>query len=245
VAIAVEENGNPVPGSPFTTDAEGRVAISVALDSLVVVTEDSETVPRGYVPLTEEASGVAYANPVQLDPVTEGYQWGLIFVNVPSTSRPTAEPASAGEAPASLEVINTDVVRALYEQVYSQGSLDLIDELYAPNYVEHQADSPAGREGVRSSLGALRAGIPDLTVTIEDITTAGDTVWVRSTMRGTHEGTIFGIPATGRVIEAAWFDVYQVVNGTIVAHWGVGDELGLMQQLGFALVPPTPATAGT
>jgi steroid delta-isomerase-like uncharacterized protein len=244
VGIIVEENGDLVPGGPFTTDADGRVLVHLASGSVATVTEDSGTVPREYEPLTQEVNGVAYANPVRLDPVTEGYQWGLIFVNVPSTARPTAEPRPADMEAASVEDVNTETVRALYEQVYSQGSLELIDELYAPDYVEHQANFPPGLEGVRRVVVALRTGFPDLEVAIEDITAQADKVWVLATMLGTHQGEIFGVPATGRVIEVRWFDVYQLADGKIVAHWGVGDELGLMQQLGFELVLPTPTASG-
>jgi predicted ester cyclase len=85
---------------------------------------------------------------------------------------------------------------------------------------------------------------PDLEVVIEEIAASGDTVWVRSTMRGTNLGEIFGLPATRRAVEISWFDVYQIADGKIVAHWGAGDELRMLQQLGFTLVAPTPTTAG-
>lgn len=231
VLVSVEEDGDLVTGNPFTTDEAGHFSVQVAVGSEVVVIEDPSTDPRGYEPLIGQVDGISYANPLRLDPVTEGDQWGLLFVNVPADS---LSPTAASTA----EDANARVVRALYEQVYSQGNLALIDELFAPNFVEHQADFPPGPEGVRSVVIALRAGFPDLQVAIEDITAQEDKVWVLATMRGTQQGEVFGIPATGRTVEVRWFDIYQLADGKIIAHWGVGDELGLMEQLGFTLVPP-------
>ena len=83
VAIAVTENGDPVPGSPFTTDVAGTLTLPVGLGSAVTVEEDPKSLPAGYEPLTLEANGVPYANPVQLDPAVAGA--AVLFVNVPST----------------------------------------------------------------------------------------------------------------------------------------------------------------
>jgi hypothetical protein len=43
--------------------------------------------------------------------------------------------------------------------------------------------------------------------------------------------------------EVRWFDVYQLASGKIVTYSGVGDELGLLQQLWFELVLPTPTAS--
>jgi hypothetical protein len=83
VAIAVTENGDPVPGSPFTTDVAGTLKLPVGLGSAVTANEDPKSLPAGYEPLTNEANGVPYANPVQLDPAVAGA--AVLFVNVPSS----------------------------------------------------------------------------------------------------------------------------------------------------------------
>ena len=83
VTIAVTENGDPVPGSPFTTDVAGTLTLPVSLGSAVEVREDPKSLPAGYEPLTQEANGVPYANPVQLDPAVAGA--AVLFVNVPSS----------------------------------------------------------------------------------------------------------------------------------------------------------------
>jgi hypothetical protein len=83
VTISVSENGAPVPGSPFTTDVAGIVVLPVSLGSAVEVGEDPQSLPSGYEPLTQEANGVPYANPVQIESATADAV--VLFVNVPES----------------------------------------------------------------------------------------------------------------------------------------------------------------
>jgi hypothetical protein len=99
VSIAVTENGSPHSGSPFTTDASGTLGVRVGLGSSVTLREDPESLPTGYEPLTQEANGVPYANPVQLDSAAAGT--AALFVNVPASVAATlnqgAQVVDAGE----------------------------------------------------------------------------------------------------------------------------------------------------
>ena len=83
VSIAVTENEKPLSGSPFTTDTDGTLAVRVGLGSAVTVKEDPKSLPSGYEPITQEANGVPYANPVQLDSATA--EAAVLFVNVPAS----------------------------------------------------------------------------------------------------------------------------------------------------------------
>ena len=53
-----------------------------------------------------------------------------------------------------------------------------------------------------------------------------------TTMRGTHRGDFFGLPATGREVTLTGVHIMRVADGKIVEHWGSNDDLGLMRQLG-------------
>jgi predicted ester cyclase len=78
---------------------------------------------------------------------------------------------------------------------------------------------------------------PDLHFTIEDIIAEGDTVVVRQTARGTHQGDLMGIPPTGKQVSGTGITITRVVNGKAVEDWFNGDDLGLLQQLGVVPVP--------
>ena len=43
---------------------------------------------------------------------------------------------------------------------------------------------------------------------------------------------MFGIPPTGREVQFESVDVMRVRGGQIVEHWGVGNLLCMLQQLG-------------
>src|SRR5215208_692531 len=93
-----------------------------------------------------------------------------------------------------------------YFSVFEQGNIDLLDELLAPDYVNHTPatpDLPTGPEGVKGVVSMFRSAMPDLKVVIEDMIAEGDKVATRYTLEGTHEGELFGVPPTGRRLRAS------------------------------------------
>jgi predicted ester cyclase len=62
----------------------------------------------------------------------------------------------------------------------------------------------------------------------------GDKVAARFTMRGTHQGTFFGVPPTGKKITVQAMNMYRLSNGKFVEEHGQPDMLGLLQQIGAA-----------
>jgi predicted ester cyclase len=132
------------------------------------------------------------------------------------------------------------VVRRLIDEGFSQGRLEVADELIADDCVEHQNFGPShapGAEGVKAVISSLRRAFSDFTLTIEDLTVAGDVVWTRNVATGTHDGPFMGNAPTGRPIRTDVVDILRVVDGRIVEHWGVPDRLGVLFQIG-AMQPP-------
>jgi predicted ester cyclase len=153
-------------------------------------------------------------------------------VTAPSVPRTATAPA------VTLAEANIATFRRAIEEGWSRGDAAVINELFAPDFIEHQAGIKPGRAGVIGASQALHAGFPDLRLTVEDVTATGDTVWARLRGTGTHEGPFQGAPATGRRIEITVIDVARIVDGRLVEHWGVADRLGLLQQIGLAPVGP-------
>jgi steroid delta-isomerase-like uncharacterized protein len=124
--------------------------------------------------------------------------------------------------------------------VWEQGNIDLVDELLAPDYVNHSPgipDQPTGPEGVKAVVSMFRSGMPDLRVIVEDMIAEDDKVAVRYTLEGTHEGELFGLPPTGRRLSIKSITVERVSEGKIREHWRITDSLDMMQQLGVIPVP--------
>jgi predicted ester cyclase len=124
-------------------------------------------------------------------------------------------------------------------EVINNNKFDLIDEIYAPNYVEHtpQPGVPPTREGFKQTAMALKKAFPDLRYTIEDTIDSGDRIVHRLTATGTMKADFAGMPATGK--NATWTEVHigRVVNGRVTEHWGVIDQLSMLVQLGVIQSP--------
>lgn len=129
---------------------------------------------------------------------------------------------------------NRALVRRFYDELVNAGELGLVDELFAPEFVEHEElpNLTPDRRGVREFLELFRRAFPDLTFTIEHLVADGDLVAAYLTMRGTHKEDFLGIQPTGRKISVRSFDLLRVSDGKFVEHWGVTDTMAMMQQLG-------------
>src|SRR5215208_8519377 len=127
-----------------------------------------------------------------------------------------------------------------YFSVFEQGNIDLLDELLAPDYVNHTPatpELPTGPEGVKEVVSMFRSAMPDLRVVVEDMIAESDKVATRYTLEGTHEGELFGVPPTSQRLSIKSMTVERVSEGRIQDHWRVSDNLDMMQQLGVVSEP--------
>jgi steroid delta-isomerase-like uncharacterized protein len=127
-----------------------------------------------------------------------------------------------------------------FAQVWAAGCLQIVDELAAPDIVVSYPFPPepiCGIEAFKAFLRQFVAALPDVTVAVDDMIAEGDKVAVRWTVRGTHDGPLLGLPATGRRVQVSGFAFYRIIGGKVVEETGIGNTLGLMQQLGAAIVP--------
>ena|SRR6266508_1290437 len=122
---------------------------------------------------------------------------------------------------------NKAVVRRFIESTLNNLDTALVDELFAPDYVNHLM--PGGREGFKQFLPMLRSAFPDLKMhtSIEHLIAEGDYVVVRATMHVTNAGK----EATG----SAGLGEFRLANGKIVEDWPLSDAGALMQQVGVTL----------
>ena len=133
---------------------------------------------------------------------------------------------------------NKAIARRWYEEVFNAGNLDLIHELFAPNFVDHDPVNPLpGLEGVRQVVGMYRGAFPDLHITVEDWVAEGDKVVTRFRAQGTHKGPLMGIPPTEKQVTVTGIDMLGFEHGKISEHWGNRDDLGMLQQLGAVPAP--------
>jgi steroid delta-isomerase-like uncharacterized protein len=131
------------------------------------------------------------------------------------------------------------VVRRNTEEVQGKGKFDVFEDLFADDFIDHtpQPDTTPDKAGVRKLYTYIRAAFPDFHAEIHWQLADGDRVTTYKTYHGTHEGPFLGVAPTHRRIHFETVDVMRVQNGKITDHWGVGNLLSLMQQIG-GWVPP-------
>jgi predicted ester cyclase len=121
---------------------------------------------------------------------------------------------------------NEQTVRALYQDVLSQGRLELLDTLFA---------NAAAAARIGASVRELRGGFPDIHYVLEDIVADGDRVAVRWHWTGTHEGTFRNIAPTSRAIRDSGMAIYTLHEGKITDVTLETDRLGFLQQIGAVI----------
>ena len=130
---------------------------------------------------------------------------------------------------------NKEAVRRTVEEAINKGELDVIDEVMDAGYVYHVPDNEVvGPDGFKLYVSMMRAALPDLQMTIEDMVAEGDTVASRFTINGTHHGHFMGIAPTGKKVEISEAVFIRFKNGKEVEAWPYTDTLSIYQQLGVS-----------
>ncbi len=121
---------------------------------------------------------------------------------------------------------NKAVVRRFIEGALNNLDASFVDELFAPDYVNHLV--PGGREGFKKFFPMIRSAFPDLKFhnSIEHLIAEGDYVVARVTFHFTNAGK-----------EATRSDLaeFRVANGKIVEDWPPSGTAELLQQVGVTL----------
>ena len=130
---------------------------------------------------------------------------------------------------------NRALTRRIFNEVWNEKKLSLIDELVSSDYVHHDsglATVQTGIEGYKQFVRLFLTAFPDIRFTIEDEISEGDTVVIRWTVTGTHRGDLPDLPATGKTISLSGISIARLRDGKGVESWNNWDGLGMMQQLG-------------
>jgi predicted ester cyclase len=119
---------------------------------------------------------------------------------------------------------NKAVIRKWIDGMWNQNNVALVEELFAPEWVNHTpgGDMP-GLDSIRKNVPGRWAEYPDLHMTVEDMLAEGDKVTVRVGMTGTKEG---------KRVETWYMTIRRLAGGKMVEGWTVGDSEHIKRQLG-------------
>jgi predicted ester cyclase len=128
----------------------------------------------------------------------------------------------------------------MFEEIINQGNLDVADELFTADFLDHgPMGDIQGREAFKGLVAQWRSAVPDVHCEVENVFGEGDLAgWlVRTT--GTHTGDGLGFPATGKPFETVSANIGRFRDGLAAEHWSEQGMLPMLVQLGM-MPPPSP-----
>jgi predicted ester cyclase len=143
-----------------------------------------------------------------------------------------AQSGEDAEGALSEEVAMTFAER--FDSIFDGGNFAIADEIFSPDFVGHLPLAPElDREGWKNYAASFYDAFPDLTQEINQVIVSKDRLVLHVTYTGTHEGPLFGIPATGNAVTLDGIGIFSFdENGLATENWALLDVVGLLAQIG-------------
>jgi steroid delta-isomerase-like uncharacterized protein len=129
---------------------------------------------------------------------------------------------------------NLKTTHIYFDEIMSQGKLELIEEIMTPDFqfiIPTQPAPIAGYDNMKGFVTYLRTAFPDITFTVEREIASDNKVATRWRIKGTHKGEFLGMPASGNVVEDYGIDIFTFEQGKIKTVHVNENDFGLFQQL--------------
>jgi steroid delta-isomerase-like uncharacterized protein len=97
-----------------------------------------------------------------------------------------------------------------------------------------------GNAEISVFLDSLFDAFPDLDYQLTHMVTRGDSVVAQFRMRGTHQNTFYGLPATQAAVEIPCLSMITMRNGKMLSDHCYFDNAMILRQMG--LMPPLSVT---
>jgi predicted ester cyclase len=159
----------------------------------------------------------------------------------PAPAHP-AQAATASWSGAGSARANEHVVEAFLQDVINEHHGDRAAGYLNPGmqWSGGTVGTVTGSANVAGLFAGVVAAFPDAHITIDDIFGQGDQVVVRVVVRGTQEGAILGIPASGRFVQWDGVDVYRLSHGKISDIWAGDDWTAILNDTATYKAPWIP-----
>lgn len=133
------------------------------------------------------------------------------------------------------------MLERMFQEIINEGKLDVADELFAEDFVDHgPMGDMTGRETFKQLVAQWRSAVPDVHCEVSNVIVDGDDVaWLVHTT-GTHTGDGLGFPATGKSFTTVSANIGRLRDGLAVEHWSEQGMFPMLTQIGIL---PMPATA--
>lgn len=131
-------------------------------------------------------------------------------------------------------VANKNLLLKYNKEVIENGDMEVLKQIASSDFINHSAPegmSP-GLDGIIYFFtDIIHTAFTDLKVEILDMVAEDDKVVTRKEIKGTHTGTLFGIPPTGKKVTIKVIDIFTVLDGKLKEHWGENNFGAVIQSL--------------
>jgi predicted ester cyclase len=129
---------------------------------------------------------------------------------------------------------NVKLIRKCFDELLEDKNLEALDEYCADTFFDYNPPAGAPEGGIastREGFERLHRGLPDVKGKIEEIFGEGDTVFVRSTFTGTHQGELMGLQPTWKPLKLEIWHLFRLHDGKITEHRAQSDTIMLLRQV--------------
>ena len=137
-----------------------------------------------------------------------------------------------------MESSEKSVIRRYYE-IIASGRPELLDEVCAADLKGH-AGAGSDLKELKDGIASFTVAFPGLTPEVRYLVQEDDLISAWVTYTATHEADFAGVPASGRQVKFAEWDLMRVRDGKIVEITMYCDLFTIMSQIG-ALPTAAPA----
>ena len=132
------------------------------------------------------------------------------------------------------------VVERMFNELINAGNLELADELFTADFVDHgPMGDMHGLDAFKQLVAMWRAAVPDVHCTVENWFESDDMGAWNVRVKGTHRGEMMGIAATGRSFEYVTPNIARFSGEKAAEHWADQGMFQFLTQIG-ALAQPAP-----
>lgn len=152
----------------------------------------------------------------------------------------TKNPITSRERVCAMSTDHKALVRKIFDQAYTRGEVDILDDIIAGNYIRHHPPMREirGLAAYKKFIQDVRGAYTGFGIRVEEIIAEEQTTVARIVLSGRHTGQAPTIqaPPTHKQVEMAGCVVTRWDGAKVAEEWVYNDYLGLIQQ--FGIVPP-------
>jgi len=129
----------------------------------------------------------------------------------------------------------------LIDSCWNNQDTTLLTDISQEDFVRNLNGMPiaVSKREMQAHMNVLFTAFPDLKVSLDQLTIGHNKAFLEWTSKGTHTGIYGGVAPTGKKVRMNGFShLYFTDDGVLSREEVYYNELSLLQQLGYTLIPP-------